>query len=69
MKMKVSGFENIEMAGYPTDIHKEDGHLQMKIHLTTPLGWYAVASLTRKDVWIIFKQMLKPSNWLYLFCG
>jgi len=69
MKMKVSGFENIELAGYLTGINQADGHLNMTIRLTTPVGWHAKASLTHKDLRTIIKLLLKPSNLLYVLFG
>ena len=69
MKIKVSGFENIEFAGHLTKIHQADGHLNMTIKLTTPVGWYAKASLTHKDLRTIIKLLLMPSNLLYVLFG
>ena len=69
MKMKVSGFENIQLVGHLMGIHQADGHLNMNIRLTTPVGWHAKASLTHRDVLRIFWLLLKPANLLYVLFG
>ena len=70
MKMKVSGLDNMELAGDITGFRESGGYLVMDVRLTTPVGWYAKASLTHKDLMTLVKLLLfKPSNLRYLFFG
>lgn len=67
--MKSEGFGNIEIVGNVTKIKSSGGYLIMNIDTTTPVGWHVNAALTHRDLIAVMKQMLKPSNLLYLFFG
>ena len=70
MKMKVSGLENVELAGDITGFRVSKGHLIMNMRLTTPVGWHAEAALTHKDLMTFVRLLLsKPSNLQYIIFG
>jgi hypothetical protein len=70
MKMKVSGLENMELAGNITGFRVSRGYLLMNIRLTTPVGWNAEAALTHKDLMTFMKLLLsKPSIISYILFG
>lgn len=70
MKMKVSGLENVELAGDITSFRVSKGYLVMNMRLTTPVGWHAEAALTHKDLMTFIRLLLsKPSNLLYIIFG
>ena len=69
MKMKVSGLENVELAGDISGLHESDGYLVMTVRLTTPVGWHARVALPHKDLIALIKLMLKPANLSYVIFG
>ena len=69
MKMKVSGLENIELAGDIAGLNESDGYLVMNVRLTTPVGWHARAALNHKDLMTLMKLLLKPANLRYILFG
>ena len=69
MRMKVSGLENVELAGDIAGMHESGGYLVMNVRLTTPVGWYAQTALTHQDLMALIKLLLKPANLRYIIFG